>query len=142
MCAPAGVRRKQIFQASMALRGISSPLDERLKNDSRLRELWHHRPVSEFIHPRAVEAVDHPIGLLMIHAEKLLAEQIQITPKALARSLEISVATLYRRYKARDVRRACKSGRGDVICKDRLGFDESGTVRRTEFNYDAVRLVV
>jgi hypothetical protein len=95
-------------------------------------------PIKQLLHPRAIEAVEHPIGLLMIHAEKLHSEQIPVTSKALAYSLQISVATLYRRYKAKGVKRARE---GDMPRPNgRVKFDNSGPVPVTEFDYDAVRV--
>jgi len=96
-------------------------------------------PIRQCLHPRAIEAVEHPTGLLMIHAEKLHSEQTPITPKALARSLQISVATLYRRYnKTEGVKRVCKH---DTPRPDgQVRFDQSGPVPVTDFDYDAVRV--
>jgi hypothetical protein len=103
-----------------------------------LRPLRDDVPIRQLLHPRAIEAVERPTSLLMIHAEILHSEQISLTPKALARSLQISVATLYRRYSSQAIRRACKC---DTLRPDgQVKFDHSGPVPLTNFDYDAVRV--
>jgi hypothetical protein len=64
-------------------------------------------PIKQLLHPRAIEALEHPAGMLMIHAEKLRSEQTEPRSQSLARSLQISVPTLYRRYELKDIQRAC-----------------------------------
>lgn len=103
---------------------------------SALRPQRDDVPIRQLLHPRTIEVVEHRIGALMIHAEKLRSEQIEITPKNLAASLQISVATLYGRYKAKAIRRAYK---GDIPRPDgRVKFDHSGPVPAVGFDYDAV----
>jgi len=109
-------RLKQVMQASMALRGLTeSDLDdsyESLKQRKpHLAELWYDRPVRDFIHPRAVEALKRPNGLLLIHAERLLADHAPITPRSLAASLGCVVSTLYDRYEKQAIRQACSLGK-------------------------------
>jgi hypothetical protein len=106
-------RLHKVMQASMALRGISqADCDERYeslrKRKPEIAELLWNRPLREFIHPRAIEVLNHPEGLLMIHAERLLADQVEITPQTLAASLGIVVSTLYDRYGQKAIKKACR----------------------------------
>jgi hypothetical protein len=67
-------------------------------------------PIKQLLHPRAIEVAENKAGILLVYAERLRGEQIKVTPKTLALSLQISVATLYNQYKAKNVKRACAYG--------------------------------
>jgi hypothetical protein len=66
-------------------------------------------PIRERLHPRAIEAVEHPRSRshLMIHREELLIRGIKVTRRNLAASLEISPQTFRERYKEEDIISAC-----------------------------------
>jgi hypothetical protein len=121
---------KAFRNASPALRKIyRTPLKQQIRWLKQLNEVLRvssalnggpalyraprHVPIKQLLHPRTIEVAEHPRGPLMIHAEKLRSQQIEIRPLTLARSLQISLATLYRRYKSKEIKQACNLGRGD-----------------------------
>ena len=67
----------------------------------------YRTPILKMIHTHAYEATAALNGMLMTKAAKLRLNMRDVTPANLARELEISVATLYRRYGRILVRQAC-----------------------------------
>ena len=78
---------------------------------SALRPQRDDVPIRQLLHPRAIAAVEQPHGLLVIHAGRLLVDQIEITPRTLAASLGIVVSTLYDRYGRDAIKKACRLGK-------------------------------
>jgi hypothetical protein len=114
----ASPEEKKIYKASLDqnikwLKELNAVLQTSLalnNGTSALRQERNDVPIRELLHPRAIETVEHPCGLLMIHAERLLANHTAITPRSLAASLGCAVSTLYERYKQPAVKRACSLG--------------------------------
>jgi hypothetical protein len=109
-------RINKVMQASMALRGVSqADCDESYESlkqrKPEIAELLWNRPVRDFIHSRAINVLKHGEGLLRIHAERLLADQVAVTPPNLATSIGIAVSTLYDRYGKEAIKRACRLGK-------------------------------
>jgi hypothetical protein len=128
-------QQKQWLKELVGVLHVSSALNG---GTSALRPQRGDVPIKQLLHPRAIEAVEHPVGLLMIHAETLRGQQIDVRPQSLAKSMQISVATLYRQYEAKEIKRA---SRADIPRPNgRVGFDKSGPVPTIEFDYDAVRV--
>jgi hypothetical protein len=92
----------------IAQRDLADRRSRLMQLKNRDPEKWNFLFTRRFfeVHPKAYAAIRHRNGELMVKAYKLALNQCAVTAETLARELNISVATLYRRYVAAAVKRA------------------------------------
>jgi hypothetical protein len=129
---PKGLKAIPRHERSRAVRQHFNDLEER--DPEKFRYLMGERdpktgnirptPILNMVHPLAYEAISRPNGPLSIKEAKLRLNQCDVTPELLARELKISVATLYRRYRRKAVRRACEGTPffEEIPSKDRFSY--------------------
>ena len=102
-------RREAMMKFTLAADGITDEdiydpnLEER--DPEKYHILWKKSPPT--LHPRALEAVSDP-RLAITHAAYMIRHNgRKVTTTSLACALHVSVATLYRKYGKREIRRVC-----------------------------------